>query len=57
VGGELDGAAIERAADLAAEAARPTTDHRGSAEYKRHVVHTFVVRLLSRIAEPQARAA
>jgi carbon-monoxide dehydrogenase medium subunit len=38
---------IEAAADLAAEAARPRTDHRGSAEYKRHMVRTFVTRLLS----------
>jgi aerobic carbon-monoxide dehydrogenase medium subunit len=38
---------IEAAADLAAQAARPRTDHRGSAEYKRHMVRTFVVRLLS----------
>jgi aerobic carbon-monoxide dehydrogenase medium subunit len=39
---------IAQAADLAAQAARPRTDHRGSAEYKRHMVHTFVVRLLTR---------
>ena len=39
---------IEEAAELAAQAARPRTDHRGSAEYKRHMVRTFVVRLLSR---------
>ena len=39
---------IGRAADLAAQAARPRTDHRGSAEYKRHIVHTFVVRILTR---------
>jgi len=37
---------IAEAADLAAGAAQPTTDHRGSAEYKRHMVRTFVVRLL-----------
>jgi carbon-monoxide dehydrogenase medium subunit len=48
---------IDRAAALAAEAARPTTDHRGSAEYKRHVVHTFVSRLLRRVAESPERAA
>jgi aerobic carbon-monoxide dehydrogenase medium subunit len=36
------------AADLAAQAARPQTDHRGSAEYKRHMVRTFVERLLDR---------
>jgi carbon-monoxide dehydrogenase medium subunit len=47
-GGPLTADRIARAADLAAEAARPRTDHRGSAEYKRHMVRTFVVRLLSR---------
>jgi carbon-monoxide dehydrogenase medium subunit len=36
------------AAGLAAEAARPRTDHRGSADYKRHMVHTFVTRILER---------
>lgn len=44
VGKRLDDASIERAAQLAAEAAQPKTDHRGSAEYKRHIVHTFVTR-------------
>ncbi len=39
---------IEMAAGLAAEAARPRTDHRGSADYKRHMVHTFVTRILER---------
>jgi carbon-monoxide dehydrogenase medium subunit len=48
---------IERAAGLAATAARPKTDHRGSAAYKRHMVKTFVVRLLSRADEPVERAA
>ena len=37
---------IASAADLAAGAAQPKTDHRGSAAYKRHMVHTFVTRLL-----------
>jgi carbon-monoxide dehydrogenase medium subunit len=46
-GQALTAAAIERAADLAARAARPRTDHRGSAEYKRHMVRTFVVRILN----------
>ena len=49
---------IAAAAELAAAAARPRTDHRGSAEYKRHMVATFVERILSRCsAEPAERAA
>lgn len=46
VGNALNSRTIEEAARLAAEAAEPKTDHRGSAEYKRHVVHTFVMRAL-----------
>ena len=38
---------IGQAAELAAAAARPRTDHRGSAEYKRHMVATFVERILT----------
>ena len=57
VGGPLTSATIEQAAGLAAQAARPRTDHRGSAEFKRHIVHTFVVRLLNRAAESAERAA
>ena len=53
---------ISEAAALAAAAARPRTDHRGSAEYKRHMVATFVDRILSRAdrghgGEPAERAA
>jgi carbon-monoxide dehydrogenase medium subunit len=40
---------IGEAASLAAAAARPRTDHRGSADYKRHMVETFVRRILNRI--------
>jgi carbon-monoxide dehydrogenase medium subunit len=57
VGGPLTAESIGRAADLAAEAARPRTDHRGSAEYKRHMVRTFVTRILDRIEPAQERAA
>jgi aerobic carbon-monoxide dehydrogenase medium subunit len=46
VGSGLDAETVAEAARLAAEAARPNTDHRGSADYKRHVVRTFVVRAL-----------
>ncbi len=48
VGKALDSNVIEQAANLAAEAAQPKSDHRGSAEYKRNVVHTFVMRALGR---------
>ena len=48
---------IELAAGLAADAARPKTDHRGSAEYKRHMVRTFVVRILSQADGTAERAA
>ena len=37
---------IAEAAELAAAAAQPKTDHRGSAEYKRHMVSVFVKRIL-----------
>jgi aerobic carbon-monoxide dehydrogenase medium subunit len=49
VGHPLSRENIELAARLAAEAAKPRTDHRGSAEYKRHMVRTFVTRLLGRV--------
>jgi len=44
--GGVNDQTIEEAARLAAEAAKPQTDHRGSAEYKRHLVRTFVSRAL-----------
>jgi carbon-monoxide dehydrogenase medium subunit len=53
----LTSSSIGRAADLAAEAAQPRTDHRGSAEYKRHMVHTFVERILGRVEPTVERAA
>ncbi|MGH3302371.1 MAG: FAD binding domain-containing protein [Streptosporangiaceae bacterium] len=48
-GRPLTAESIGEAASLAGAAARPRTDHRGSAEYKRHMVETFVRRILSRI--------
>jgi carbon-monoxide dehydrogenase medium subunit len=57
-GRPLTAETIGQAAELAAQAARPRTDHRGSAEYKRHMVRTFVARILSRTnATPQAAQA
>ncbi len=55
-GQPLSAQRIEQAAALAAEAAQPKTDHRGSAEYKRHMVHTFVTRILGHV-EPAAQQA
>ena len=62
VGQPLSASSIGQAAELAAAAAQPRTDHRGSAEYKRHMVATFVERILSRAeqghgGEPAERAA
>ena len=45
-GKPLTAESIAEAAELAAAAAQPKTDHRGSAEYKRHMVSVFVRRIL-----------
>jgi carbon-monoxide dehydrogenase medium subunit len=47
LGSTMDKTAVDEAARLAAEAAQPRSDHRGSAAYKRQVVRTFVIRALS----------
>lgn len=49
VGSPLNEARIAEAGDLAAAIAQPHSDHRGTAEYKKHIVRTFVVRLLNRV--------
>jgi carbon-monoxide dehydrogenase medium subunit len=56
VGGPLSAERIGQAAELAAQAARPRTDHRGSAEYKRHIVRTFVTRILNGVAQPNGHS-
>jgi carbon-monoxide dehydrogenase medium subunit len=57
VGGPLTSDTIAAAADLAAAAAKPRSDHRGSATYKRHIVHTFVVRILNDVLDSTEKAA
>lgn len=57
VGGALAADKIDEAADLAAEAAKPRSDHRGSADYKRHVVRTFTRRILRQIERATGKAA
>jgi carbon-monoxide dehydrogenase medium subunit len=54
VGGPLTEDSVAHAAQLAADAARPKSDHRGTAEFKRHMVRTFVVRALARTTERAA---
>jgi carbon-monoxide dehydrogenase medium subunit len=50
-GAELDQAAIRAAAELAARAAQPQSDLRGSADYKRQVVRVFTERALRAAGE------
>lgn len=50
-GARLDDAIIKRAATLAADAAEPKADHRGSVEYKRNIVRVFTERGLKRAYE------
>jgi carbon-monoxide dehydrogenase medium subunit len=57
VGKTLTAESIEEAADAVAAAADPRTDHRGSADYKRHIVKTFVTRILNNIANSEQKAA
>jgi carbon-monoxide dehydrogenase medium subunit len=46
-GQPLTAAAIERAADLAVQAARPIDDQRGSADFRRHLVRVLTRRTLT----------
>jgi aerobic carbon-monoxide dehydrogenase medium subunit len=56
-GQPLSAETIGRAAALAAEAAKPRTDHRGSADYKRHMVRVFTERILGSATHHEAEAA
>jgi len=56
-GKTLTPADIEAAAEAVAAVAEPRTDHRGSADYKRHIVKTFVTRILNRLANAEQKAA
>jgi CO/xanthine dehydrogenase FAD-binding subunit len=50
-GKKLDDGAVREAANLAAEAAEPIEDWRGSEEYKRHLVKTLTSRALKKASE------
>ncbi len=57
VGNRLDPDVIGTAAGLAAGVAQPRSDHRGSADYKRHVIETFVSRILTDAARTPEKVA
>ena len=57
VGKPLTPATIDAAAAIAAAAANPRSDHRGSATYKRHIIQTFTARVLRGIADSNEKAA
>lgn len=57
VGGPLTPDRISAAAAAAAQTAQPRGDHRGSVDYKRHIVHTFVTRILNRVATSKEKVA
>ncbi|MDE0700653.1 MAG: xanthine dehydrogenase family protein subunit M [Acidimicrobiaceae bacterium] len=57
VGSSLGDDEIAVAADAAAAASSPRSDHRGSTDYKRHVVATFVRRLLAQHQPAKAEVA
>ena len=54
VGKPLSAETITGAAQLAAQAANPRSDHRGTAAYKRHIIQTFVERILTRVQGERA---
>jgi carbon-monoxide dehydrogenase medium subunit len=56
-GGPLSAEAIGEASELAASVARPHSDHRGSADYKRHLVRVFTRRLLTGLMSSGEEAA
>lgn len=57
VGKALTEDSIDQAADAIAAVAEPRTDHRGSDAYKRHIVQTFVKRILTNLAQTEQKAA
>lgn len=57
VGQTLTEELIRKVAEQTAAIAQPRTDHRGSADYKRQIVRTFVSRILTSIANSSQKVA
>jgi len=57
VGKTLTEDSIDQASDAVAAVAEPRTDHRGSDAYKRHILQTFVKRILTNLARSEQKAA
>lgn len=57
VGQSLTEANIGKVAAAVAAAAQPRSDHRGSSDYKRQIIRTFVSRILTSIANSTKKAA
>ncbi len=57
IGSSLEDDVVERAAELAAAASSPQGDHRGSAEYKRHIISTFVSRIIVNVQRAEMQVA
>ena len=52
-GSSLEPDVVKAAAEAAAAASNPRGDHRGSSAYKRHIVATFVERIVTNIAQSE----
>ncbi len=57
IGSRLEDDVVERAAELAAAATSPRGDHRGSADYKRHIISTFVSRIIANVQRAEMQVA
>jgi carbon-monoxide dehydrogenase medium subunit len=57
VGRSLSSETIREAAELAAQAAQPKSDHRGSADFKRQIVRVFTSRILTGLLRAEEEAA
>ncbi|MFZ1767852.1 MAG: xanthine dehydrogenase family protein subunit M, partial [Caldilinea sp.] len=55
VGADVSEAAIARAAQIAQAAARPISDMRGTAEFRRHLVGVLTQRALNKAIERASR--